>query len=174
MGLLHFARRRAGAVVLEVGMGGRLDSTNVVRPALAVLTTISFDHTRQLGTTLGAIAGEKAGILKRGRPAVSGVRGDEARAAIHRVAAAAEVARSARSTSTSTTTTGPPSRPCTGPTAGPVAVRTWRSDWGRSTCRCSARTRATTPPSPWPRSTPWPSRASRSAAGGRGPGVRRA
>ncbi len=86
MGLLHFARKGARAVVLEVGMGGRLDSTNVVRPALAVITTISFDHTRQLGTTLGAIAGEKAGILKRGRPAVSGVRGDEARDAIHRVA----------------------------------------------------------------------------------------
>src|SRR3984885_10033334 len=77
MGLLHFARKGAGAVVLEVGMGGRLDSTNVVRPTLAVLTTISFDHTRQLGNTLGAIAGEKAGILKRGRPAISGVRGEE-------------------------------------------------------------------------------------------------
>src|SRR5207248_10100461 len=77
MGLLHFARRRAGAVVLEVGLGGRLDSTNAVRPMLAVLTTISHDHTRQLSTTLGAIASEKAGILKRGRPAVSGVRGDE-------------------------------------------------------------------------------------------------
>ena len=54
MGLLHFARRRADAVVLEVGLGGRLDSTNVVRPLLAVLTSISFDHTRQLGNTLDA------------------------------------------------------------------------------------------------------------------------
>ena len=75
MGLLHFARRGAGAVVLEVGLGGRLDSTNVVRPVVSVITTISFDHTRQLGSTLAAIAREKAGILKRGRPAVSGVRG---------------------------------------------------------------------------------------------------
>src|SRR4051812_35045446 len=49
MGLLHFARRGAGAVVLEVGLGGRLDSTNVVRPLVAVLTSISLDHTRQLG-----------------------------------------------------------------------------------------------------------------------------
>ena len=65
MGLLHFARRRAEAVVLEVGMGGRLDSTNVVHPALCVITSIAFDHTRQLGNTLGAIATEKAGILKR-------------------------------------------------------------------------------------------------------------
>ena len=75
MGLLHFARRKAGRG--RAGgrdWAGRLDSTNVVRPALSVITTISFDHTRQLGSTLGAIATEKAGILKRGRPAVSGVR----------------------------------------------------------------------------------------------------
>ena len=68
MGLLHFARRTVRAVVLEVGLGGRLDSTNVVHPALSVITSISFDHMRQLGNTLAAIAGEKAGILKRGRP----------------------------------------------------------------------------------------------------------
>src|SRR4051795_9060191 len=86
MGLLHFARRRAGAVVLEVGVGGRLDSTNAVHPALSVVTSISFDHTRQLGTTLAAIAGEKAGILKRGRPAVSGVHDPDARAVIREVA----------------------------------------------------------------------------------------
>ena len=79
MGLLHFARRNVGAVVLEVGMGGRLDSTNVVHPLLSIITSISFDHTRQLGNTLGAIATEKAGILKRGRPAVSGERAGEAR-----------------------------------------------------------------------------------------------
>ena len=68
MGLIYFARRGVGAVVLEVGMGGRLDSTNVVHPALSIITSISFDHTRQLGNTLAAIATEKAGILKRGRP----------------------------------------------------------------------------------------------------------
>ena len=87
MGLLHFARRAVGAVVLEVGMGGRVDSTNVVHPLVSIVTSISFDHTRQLGHTLAAIAGEKAGILKRGRPAVSGERGEEARAVIRRVAA---------------------------------------------------------------------------------------
>ena len=62
MGLLHFARRNVGVVVLEVGVGGRLDSTNVVRPSLSIITSISFDHTRQLGNTLAAIATEKAGI----------------------------------------------------------------------------------------------------------------
>ena len=89
MGLIHFARRKAGAVLLEVGLGGRLDSTNCVRPQVAaLLTSISHDHTKQLGTTLGAIAGEKAGILKRGGVAVSGVGPGEARDAIRRVARA--------------------------------------------------------------------------------------
>ena len=87
MGLLYFARRKAQAVVLEVGLGGRLDSTNVVHPAVCVITSIAHDHTRQLGSTLGAIATEKAGILKRSRPAVSGVCADEPRQAIRRVAA---------------------------------------------------------------------------------------
>jgi dihydrofolate synthase/folylpolyglutamate synthase len=73
MALLHFARRRVDAVVLEVGMGGRLDSTNVCEPLVSVITSISFDHTQQLGNTLAAIAGEKAGIVKRGVPVVSGV-----------------------------------------------------------------------------------------------------
>src|SRR3954453_6745048 len=70
MGLLHFARRRAGLAVLEVGLGGRLDSTNVVRPVVSVLTSISYDHTKLLGSTMHAIAQQKAGILKRGRAAV--------------------------------------------------------------------------------------------------------
>ena len=57
-------------VVLEVGLGGRLDATNVVEPALCVITPIDFDHEQFLGKSLAAIAGEKAGILKRGAPAV--------------------------------------------------------------------------------------------------------
>ena len=64
MALLHFAARGAQAAVLEVGMGGRLDSTNVCQPLVSVITSISFDHTQQLGNTLAAIAGEKAGIIK--------------------------------------------------------------------------------------------------------------
>ncbi|HEV3164878.1 MAG TPA: Mur ligase family protein [Isosphaeraceae bacterium] len=129
MGLLLFAERRVGAVVLEVGMGGRLDSTNVVRPELAVLTTISYDHTRQLGSTLAAIATEKAGILKRGRPAVSGVRGEEARAPIHRVAHLRRAALRELDVDFGYTYR-PPVRPVTRPAAGTVSVQTWRSDWG--------------------------------------------
>jgi dihydrofolate synthase/folylpolyglutamate synthase len=129
MGLLHFARREVGAVVLEVGMGGRLDSTNVVHPLLSIITSISFDHTRQLGNTLGAIAGEKAGILKRGRPAVSGERGGEAREAIRRVAAQ----RRGRFRELGTDfefDAIPPDLPVTRPTPFRVAARTWRTEWG--------------------------------------------
>jgi dihydrofolate synthase/folylpolyglutamate synthase len=82
MGLLHFARSQAEAVVLEVGLGGRLDSTNVCRPRLCVVTSISFDHVKQLGNTLYAIAREKAGIIKPGVPVVSSVTAAEPRAAI--------------------------------------------------------------------------------------------
>jgi dihydrofolate synthase/folylpolyglutamate synthase len=86
LALLHFAKQRVQAAVLEVGMGGRLDSTNVCRPLVSVITSISFDHTQQLGTTLAAIAGEKAGILKPGVPVVSGVLAEEARGVIVDVA----------------------------------------------------------------------------------------
>lgn len=86
MGLLHFARSRAEAVVLEVGLGGRLDSTNVCRPRLCVITSISFDHMKQLGNTLAAIAREKAGIIKPGVPVVSSVCEAEPRAAIVEIA----------------------------------------------------------------------------------------
>ncbi len=71
--LLTFARMPADYTLLEVGLGGRLDATNVVdRPALCVITPISLDHQQYLGETLPAIAGEKAGILKRGVPCVVG------------------------------------------------------------------------------------------------------
>jgi len=73
------------AAVLEVGLGGRLDSTNVCRPRVAVITSISLDHTRQLGSTLESIAAEKAGIIKPGVPVVSGATAPEARAVIRRV-----------------------------------------------------------------------------------------
>jgi len=70
MALLIFDRRRVDRVVLEVGLGGRLDATNIVTPELAVITPIDFDHEAYLGRSLEAIAGEKAGILKPNVPAV--------------------------------------------------------------------------------------------------------
>lgn len=86
MALKHFAQRECDAVVLEVGLGGRLDSTNVVTPAVSVITSISLDHTKLLGATRGLIAAEKAGILKPGVPAVSGVADPEAGDVIERIA----------------------------------------------------------------------------------------
>lgn len=68
----HFARSNVDVALVETGLGGRLDSTNVVRPLAAGVTSIGFDHMEYLGDTLEAIAGEKAGIFKRGIPAVIG------------------------------------------------------------------------------------------------------
>lgn len=81
---LHFAQAKAKFVVLEVGMGGRLDATNVVDPRLALITNIDFDHMEFLGNTLAAIAREKAGVIKPRRPVISGVEDDEAAAVIRR------------------------------------------------------------------------------------------
>lgn len=86
---LAFERFRAEGVevaVVEVGLGGRLDSTNVVRPEVCVITSIGLDHTDKLGTTCAAIAREKAGILKPGVPAVVGRLPPEAAVVIHEVA----------------------------------------------------------------------------------------
>jgi dihydrofolate synthase/folylpolyglutamate synthase len=82
MALVHFAERQADAAVLEVGLGGRLDSTNVCLPVVSVITSISFDHMRQLGNTLASIAREKAGIIKPGVPVVCGVTQSEPQAVI--------------------------------------------------------------------------------------------
>jgi dihydrofolate synthase / folylpolyglutamate synthase len=85
LGLLHFVRRRVELAVLEVGLGGRFDSTNVCQPLVSIITSISYDHTQQLGNTLPQIALEKAGIVKPGRPAISGVTAPEARQVIERI-----------------------------------------------------------------------------------------
>jgi dihydrofolate synthase / folylpolyglutamate synthase len=74
VGFLHFVRRRVDFAIVEVGLGGRFDTTNICNPILAVITSISFDHTQILGDTLARIAFEKAGIIKPGIPTVSGVR----------------------------------------------------------------------------------------------------
>jgi dihydrofolate synthase/folylpolyglutamate synthase len=84
-GFLHFVRRRVEAAVVEVGLGGRLDSTNVCQPVASVITSISFDHTQLLGDRLAAIAAEKGGIIKPERPIISGATVPEARAAIERI-----------------------------------------------------------------------------------------
>lgn len=86
LAFVHFRQQEVDLVVLEVGLGGRLDSTNVCQPVVSVITSISLDHTKQLGETLDQIAGEKAGIIKPGVPVVSGVRGGPARRIIEEIA----------------------------------------------------------------------------------------
>ena len=88
VGLLLFARHPADVLLMEVGLGGRLDATNVVdHPLASVITRIAIDHTDFLGTTLDKIANEKAGILKRDTPAIIAAQQRDALAAIERQAA---------------------------------------------------------------------------------------
>ncbi|MBX7208938.1 MAG: bifunctional folylpolyglutamate synthase/dihydrofolate synthase [Verrucomicrobiaceae bacterium] len=82
-----YRKRGLSWVILETGMGGRLDATNALTPAVSVITPIGFDHMQSLGHTLAAIAGEKAGIIKPGVPVVSAPQEPEAMEVIRRVAA---------------------------------------------------------------------------------------
>lgn len=82
-----FNRSRVDLAVIETGLGGRLDATNVLRPRLSVITNISLDHTVLLGPTIGRIAREKAGIIKEGTPVLTGNMDGEAREVIGRIAA---------------------------------------------------------------------------------------
>jgi len=88
LGLLWFAESNVDLVLLETGMGGRLDATNVVTPLLSVITSVSMDHEAYLGTSLAVIAGEKAGIIKPGVPVVSGAIHPEVTAVVEAVALA--------------------------------------------------------------------------------------
>jgi dihydrofolate synthase/folylpolyglutamate synthase len=73
LALLHFQEMKPELVILETGLGGRLDSTNATEPVVSILTPIDYDHQKWLGNTLAEIAGEKAGIIKAGIPVVSAV-----------------------------------------------------------------------------------------------------
>jgi dihydrofolate synthase/folylpolyglutamate synthase len=86
LAFLYFARQGATAVVAEVGLGGRLDATNIVTPLVSVITSLSYDHMQVLGNTLAEIAGEKAGIIKPGVPVVLAPQVDEARQVVERIA----------------------------------------------------------------------------------------
>lgn len=87
MAFWYYADQQVELAILEIGLGGRLDAVNVVEPTLAVLSTISYDHTALLGTTLSQIASEKAGIIKGPHPVVSIEQDPEAAAVIATVAA---------------------------------------------------------------------------------------
>ncbi len=87
LGFLYFSRQKVDAAVIEVGLGGRLDATNILTPLVSVITSLSYDHMAVLGNTLTEIAGEKAGIIKPGIPVVSSPQQDEAQVVLERVAA---------------------------------------------------------------------------------------
>lgn len=82
LGFYYFREEKIDIAVLEVGMGGRFDATNAIDPHIAAITTVSWDHQAYLGNTLAAIAGEKAGIARPGRPLICGVTASEAKNAI--------------------------------------------------------------------------------------------
>ena len=86
LAFMYFAKQNVTAAVIEVGLGGRLDATNIVTPEVSVITSISYDHTHLLGNTLGEIAGEKAGIIKPGIPVVVAPQEEEARLVIEKIA----------------------------------------------------------------------------------------
>ncbi len=87
LGFVYFFEQDVDLAVIEAGLGGRLDSTNVVRPEVCAITSISYDHVQQLGHTLAKIAEEKAGIFKPGVPAVSAPQPRDVRQVLERVAA---------------------------------------------------------------------------------------
>lgn len=85
IGMVYFKRKSTEMAVLEVGLGGRLDSTNVVVPQVSIITNIGFDHTAILGNTLSSITYEKAGIIKHGIPVVSGIEGADALSVLEKI-----------------------------------------------------------------------------------------
>jgi dihydrofolate synthase / folylpolyglutamate synthase len=87
MMFLYFAEEKVDIAIIETGLGGRLDSTNVVTPILSVITPIGFDHMEYLGYTIASIAGEKGGIIKNDIPVVIGTRDREARLTLTSIAA---------------------------------------------------------------------------------------
>ena len=86
LAFLYFARQKVEVGVIEVGLGGRLDATNIITPLVSVITSLSLDHMNLLGDTLAKIAGEKAGIIKPGRPLVLAPQKEEARLVVENVA----------------------------------------------------------------------------------------
>ncbi|WP_274307590.1 bifunctional folylpolyglutamate synthase/dihydrofolate synthase [Solibacillus daqui] len=86
LAIVYFSEQKLDVALLETGIGGRLDSTNVIIPEVSVITTISLEHTDMLGDTYALIAAEKAGIIKAGKPVVVGVKNEEALSVIKETA----------------------------------------------------------------------------------------
>ena len=157
MAFLHFRNIGAAFQVVEVGLGGRLDATNVVQPEVCAITSISLDHTRVLGDTVSLIAREKAGIVKPGAPVVIAPQTEDAMGVISDVAEArdAELISVEHRMSWRRTAIGHDGQSFElQGTGASTACR----------CRCSATTSSRTPPPPSPSSRPWSNRAATSPA----------
>lgn len=128
MVMLYFSRQKVDWGVIEVGMGGRLDSTNVVEPEVSVITSIGLDHVKQLGSTYDAIAREKGGIIKPGRPAVIGRLPDSAREVIYTICeqTGSPLYESGRDFHYQYEAGGPIGGSLNG---GNVTVTTWKESW---------------------------------------------
>lgn len=87
MALHTFGKKRVDWAVIETGMGGRLDATNIIKPALSIITNISLEHRTYLGNTIAEIAGEKGGIIKKNTPVITGVKQKSAISALESIAA---------------------------------------------------------------------------------------
>ncbi|GAA0456801.1 folylpolyglutamate synthase/dihydrofolate synthase family protein [Alkalibacillus silvisoli] len=85
MAYVYFAKKQVDYAIIEVGLGGRLDSTNVIQPIISIITTIGYDHVNVLGNSLGEITQEKAGIIKENVPVITGVKQEEAQKVIQEV-----------------------------------------------------------------------------------------
>jgi dihydrofolate synthase/folylpolyglutamate synthase len=86
MAFFEFARQKVDWAIIETGMGGRLDATNIIRPRISIITNISLEHRDYLGDTLEQISGEKAGIIKNGTPVITGIRQKKALAVVEKTA----------------------------------------------------------------------------------------
>ena len=86
MALFEFAAQKVDWAIIETGMGGRLDATNIISPALSIITNISLEHREYLGNTIAQIAGEKAGIIKKRKPVITAIRQKKALAVVQEVA----------------------------------------------------------------------------------------
>ena len=87
MAFFEFARQKVDWAIIETGMGGRLDATNIIRPRVSIITNISLEHRDYLGNTLEQISGEKAGIIKKRTPVITGIRQKKALAEVEKIAA---------------------------------------------------------------------------------------
>lgn len=87
MAFYEFNRQRVDWAVIEAGMGGRLDATNIIKPVISIISNISVEHQRYLGSTIGQIAGEKGGIIKKSVPVITGVKQKKATSVLKKMAA---------------------------------------------------------------------------------------